>query len=178
MKIIKFVIIAAATIIPLQSAHAQSGVVNAQLVFPDVDGFSDGLSIAVGYEIPVPNVHPNFSAEGELTKSISSPDSGGLDFSYYSLSGYGKYTHKVDPNFNLYGRVGLTYTSAEVDVTYLCLVGGLPSTCTSSNSDTDTSLSLGFGMDYAINPQMDFTAGFTILHKDINHLSAGIKFKL
>ncbi len=178
MKTIKVMAAVAAIALPLQFAQAAEPAVNAQLVIPDVDAFDGGMSIAVGYEMPVPDVNPNFSVEGELTKSLSSPEVGGLDYSYFSLSGYGKYTHQVNPAVDLYGRVGLTYVKAEIDYAYTCVVGFTITTCSGSASDTDTGLSFGFGMNYEVNPQMDFTAGYTILHKDISHLSAGLKFKL
>lgn len=186
MKHIKIIAAAAAIALPLQFAQAQDATLNAQLVIPDVDGFDGGTSIAIGYEMPMPDVDPNFSIEGELTKSLSSPEVAGFEYSYFSLSGYGKYTHEVDTKFSLYGRAGLTYTKVEFDTTSVCyttqIVFGIPvqvpSACSTTASDTDTGLSFGFGMNYALNPQMDFTAGYTILHKDINHLSAGIKYKL
>ena len=170
MKHIKIIAAAAAIALPLQFAQAQDATVNAQLVIPSVDGFSGGMGLALGYEAPMPDVNPNFSVEGEFTTTISSPDTTifgtTIELSYYTLAAYAKYNHEVNPGLDIYGRAGLIYESVE-------LSGG-----GGSASDTDTGLSFGFGMNYEINEQMDFTAGYTIIESDINHLSAGIKYKL
>lgn len=178
MNSIKYLAAAAAMALPLQFAQAQDAAVNAQIVLPSITGYSGGMGVAVGYEAPMPQVDPNFSVEGEFTKSISNADDSYSDFfgtykveiDYYTLAAYAKYTMPVNPKMGLYGRAGLLYEKVEAKV----------STPFGSASDTssDTGLSLGFGMNYEINPKMDFTAGYTIIESDIKHLSAGIKFKL
>ena len=165
-------LVAAAMLLPLQIAHAANGdSLNAQLVMPDVSGFSGGLAVALGYEMPLTQVDPNFSVEGEFTTTISDPDdSVGLatwDISYYTLAGYAKYSLPVSPQLDLYGRLGLLYDSVTVKTNFA-----------GSSSDSDFGISLGFGGNYEINPKIDFTAGFTIIEPDINHLSAGIRYKL
>ncbi len=182
MKSIKIIAAAAAVALPLQFAQAAEPTVNAQLVIPDVDGFSGGMGIALGYEMPMPDVNPNFSVEGEFTTTISNPDTdmfgATVEISYYTLSGYAKYNHPINEQLDVYGRAGLRYGKSEAEVAYTCWTGTGLGTCTETASDTETGLSFGFGMNYGINEQMDFTAGYTVISSDINHLSAGIKYKL
>ena len=172
MKAIKVITAAAVIALPLQFAQAAGGdSVSAQLVMPDVTGFSGGMGIALGYEMPMPQVNPNFSVEGEFTTTISDPDDSAAgftwDISYYTLAAYAKYTHPVNQQLDLYGRIGLLYESLTISTNFA-----------GSASDSDFGLSFGFGANYEINPQMDFTAGFTVIEQDINHLSAGIRYKL
>ena len=182
MKTFKILAAAAAIALPLQFAQAEDATVNAQLVIPSVDGMSGGMGIALGYEMPMPDVNPNFSVEGEFTTTISSPDDSysdafgtlTLEASYYTLAAYAKYNHPVNEQLDVFGRVGLLYESVEAKVSGT----GFYSAAAGSASETDTGLSFGFGMNYEINQQMDFTAGYTIIESDINHLSAGIKYKL
>ncbi len=178
MKTIKTMAAVAAIALPLQFAQAEDATFNAQIVLPSVTGFSGGMGVALGYEMPMPDVNPNFSIEGEFTKSLSSPDNSGFEISYYTLAGYAKYSHPINAKLDVFGRVGLLYESVEMDYAYPCLVGFTFTTCSASASETDTGLSLGGGINYTLNPQMDFTAGYTIIESDINHLSAGIKFKM
>ncbi len=186
MKTIKVMAAVAAIALPLQFAQAEDATVNAQIVLPSVTGYSGGMGVALGYEMPMPDVNPNFSIEGEFTTTISSPDdsasAGGVtvtsELSYYTLAAYAKYNHPVNEKVDLFGRVGLLYESVEADYscsgnTFICSL-----TPSSSGKETDTGLSFGFGMNYGINDKMDFTAGYTIIESDINHLSAGIKFKM
>ncbi len=179
MKTIKVMAAAAAIALPLQFAQAEDATVNAQIVLPSVSGFSGGTGIALGYEMPMPDVTPNFSIEGELTKSISSPAASGFEYSYYTLAAYAKYSHPVNAKLEVFGRAGLLYESVEYDVQSCNFVFPVGLVCgTQSVSKTDTGLSLGGGINYKLNPQMDFTAGYTIIASDLNHVSAGIKFKM
>lgn len=169
MKTMKVLAAAAAIALPLQFAQAQDNSFNAQVVFPDVSGFSGGMGVALGYEA---GLDSNLSVEGEFTTTLSSPDhrypwGETLDVSYYTLGAYMKYTVDVSPEVGLYGRVGLLYESVEVSSDW----GG-------SASDNDFGFTLGVGADYALSQQLDLTAGFTIIESDINHFTAGIKYKL
>ena len=185
MKTFKILAAAAAIALPLQFAQAEDATVNAQLVLPDVDQMSGGMGIAIGYEVPMPDVNPNFSVEGEFTTTISSPDRSESVFgttitgevSYFTLAAYAKYNHPVNEQLDVFGRAGLLYSNSEVS--YSCsgtFCGSIP--MPGSDSETDTGLSFGFGMNYGINEQMDFTAGYTVITDDATHLSAGIKYKL
>lgn len=172
MKTMKVLAAVAAVALPLQFAQAQDGAINAQLVFPDVGlyGYDGGMGIALGYEA---NLDSNISVEGEFTTTVSDPDwnlPGGVKYelSYYTLGGYAKYTADVSPGIGLYGRAGLVYWDWEESNN----AGGY------NFSDSEFSFSLGFGANIALSQQLDFTAGYTILDNDLNHLSAGIKYKL
>jgi len=86
------------------------------------------------------------------------------------LGGYAKYTHEINDELDVYGRVGLLYASAE----WSCS----GTWCTGSSSDTDTGMSFGAGINYEFSDQMDFTAGYTDVADGITHMSAGIKYKM
>lgn len=176
---LKALAVASALIAPFSAAQAEESYVGAQLAIADVDGMDNGLALALSYGQALPNVHRNFSVEGEFTTTISDPDDtytiAGVtyraDLSYYTLAAYGVYNHPLNPKLDLYGRVGLLYES--VDVSVRDSLGG-----SASGSDDDLGISLGAGIDYSFSPQMDLTAGVTIIESDINHISAGIKYKL
>jgi len=171
MKAMKMFAVAATIALPLQLAQAAGETFNAQLVIPDVAGFSGGLGLALGYEMPIPQVAPNLSIEGEFTTTISDPDHSAGPFksevSYYTLAGYAKYNLPLTPQLDLFGRLGLLYEDVTISTNFA-----------GSASDSDFGLSLGFGIDYQINTKMDFTAGYTLIESDIDHLSAGIRYKL
>ena len=168
MKLSNKLVGSALLVLLSNNAMAESGdYVNAQLAIADVDGFSDGLAVVASYGIPMRDVHKNFSVEGEFTFTLIDPDRPGIEVSYFTLAGYGVYTHPVDDNFKLRGRLGLLYE--DVDVT-------LPGTGISA-SDGDIGLSFGFGVTYKLDKQMNLIAEYTIIESDISHLSAGIQYR-
>lgn len=146
----------------------------AQLAIADVDGFSDGLALVGTYGMKLPQVHPQFSVEGEITTTISDPDTSvagnTLEVSYYTLAAYAVYTHPVTDRVDLFGRGGLLYEDVSVDY-YHPLLGKY------SDSETDLGLSFGVGTNVALKENLDFTAALTIIESDINHLSAGVHFR-
>jgi hypothetical protein len=143
-----------------------------QAAISDVDGFSDGLTAVATIGAFIPQVDKNFSIEGELTKSISDPDTSvagyDLSVSYFTLAAYAVYTLPVNQKIDFYGRAGALYESVEAEY-YHPLVGK------TTADDDDFGLSLGVGTDIALTKNMDFTAGITLVEEDINHYSAGIR---
>ena len=173
MKTFNILATAAAIALPMQFAAAGDATVNTQLVTPIMAGYSGGMGIAHGYEVPIPYVSPNFSVEGEFTSTISSPNSsfwgGVLSVSYFTFAGYAKYNLEINEKLDLFGRAGLVYINSDV----AC------SDCVVADGDsTSSGVSFGVGINYEINPQVDFTAGYTVIASDTHHPSAGIKFKL
>jgi hypothetical protein len=146
----------------------------AQLAIADVDGFDNGVALVGTYGLTMPEVHPNFSVEGELSVSVSDPETSvagnTLSVSYYTLAGYGVYTHPVTPDFSLYGRGGILYEDVEAEY-YHPLVGKV------SDSDSDIGFSFGLGANVAATKTLDFTAGLTVIESDITHFSAGAHFR-
>ena len=151
------------------NAYAEPGdYMNLQLGISDVDGFSEGIAAIATLGRPMPHVHKNFSVEGEFTTTIVDPDTTVLgtdiDVSYFTLGGYGVYTHSIDPYTALRGRAGLVYYDTDVS-------GGV------RGSDDGLDLSVGFGLTYSLNKKMDLMAEYTIVESDIAHLSAGIQYR-
>lgn len=150
----------------------------AQLAISDVDGFGDGLALVGTYGMKLPQVHQNFSVEGEITASIDNPERNyagyNLEASYYSLGAYAVYTHPINQKVELYGRGGLLYLHSSVDYYTVDWFGNV---VVESTSDNDIEPTLGFGTNVAISDGFDFTAGATIISDDITHLGAGVQFK-
>lgn len=151
------------------NAYAQPGdYMNLQLGISDVDGFSEGIAAIATLGRPVPDVHENFSVEGEFTTTIVDPDTTiagtDIDVSYFTLGAYGVYSHPLDPYTTLRGRAGLVYYDTDVS-------GGL------RGSDDGLDLSVGFGLTYSLNKKMNLMAEYTIVESDIAHLSAGIQYR-
>jgi len=148
------------------ASYAESGdYMNLQLGISDVDGFSNGLAAIGTFGRPVPNVHENFSVEGEFTTTIIDPDRPGIEVSYFTLGAYGVYSHPLNQYAKLRGRAGMVYYDTDFTGT-----GG-------SGSHDDFELSVGFGATYNLNKQMDLIAEYTIIESDISHLSAGIQYR-
>jgi len=106
-----------------------------------------------------------FSAEAEISKSITSPSysigSTSIDISYWSLGGYGAYTHPINDEITVKGRLGLVYVSSEASG------GGF------SADDSNTELAFGVTGTYAFKDDMDIIAEFTKID-DLSHIGIGI----
>jgi len=152
-----------------QAQTPQEQYAKIQLAIADVDGFDNGLALVGTYGLKMPQVHPNFSFEGELTTTISDPETSffgtTLKASYYTLAGYGVYTHQATPKLALFGRAGLLYEDVSIDTPF------------GSGSSSDFGLSFGVGANVAMQRNLDFTAGLTIIESDINHISAGVNYR-
>ncbi|MDZ7661307.1 outer membrane beta-barrel protein [Thiohalophilus sp.] len=151
-------------------SYAESGdYMNLQLGISDVDGFSNGLAAIGTFGRPVPNVHENFSVEGEFTTTIADPDAtiagNSVEVSYFTLGAYGVYSLPLNQYAKLRGRAGMIYYDADFSG-----AGG------PYGSDDGFELSVGFGATYNLNQQMDLIAEYTIIESDISHLSAGIQY--
>jgi len=146
---------------------------NAQLAIANVDGFDDGIALVGTYGVHLPQVHPNFSVEGEFTTTVSNPETNTwgnkLEISYYTLAAYAVFTQPLTPQLSVYGRAGMLYEDVTADAY-------IPGFGTVSSSATDTGLSFGVGGNFSLSKQMDITAGLTVIESDINHLSAGLRF--
>lgn len=175
MKINKLVVAIAAAL-PMQMAFAQDSALSAQLAISDVAWADNGLALVVGYEMATPKLPKNLSLEGEFTATIDNPENryvapfSGIvysaEYSYYTLGGYMKYTLPVSPSFSAYGRAGLSYVNDSYDGYYGgSTIGGI-------------GLSVGIGANLKVSQRMDLTAGFTSIDSHIDHLSAGIKYRL
>ena len=183
MKLHQLIIATALTALPLQLVQAQSPAINAQLAATDISGMNTGLALMVGYEHPIPALHENFSVEGELSTTIMNPENTyaiGLatykeELSYYTAGVYAKYSHPINQDFSVFGRLGVHYENITYKRSF------------NNYSETKTALgrNLGLGADYNLTPKMAVTAGATLIDTDVNfyssdikHISVGVKFKL
>ncbi|MFP3875019.1 MAG: porin family protein [Thiohalophilus sp.] len=152
------------------TSYAESGdYMNLQLGISDVDGYDEGLAAIGTFGRPAPNVHENFSVEGEFTTTIADPDAtiagNSVEVSYFTLGAYGVFSVPLNQYANLRGRAGMIYYDTDV-------AGAAP-----YGSDDGFELSAGFGATYNLNQQMDLIAEYTIIESDISHLSAGIQYR-
>jgi hypothetical protein len=184
MNINKVLLCSTALLLPVQFAHAQEApAINAQLAATDISGYNTGLALMVGYEHPIPALYKNLSVEGELAATVMEPEDsytlGGTGYndtlSYYLASVYLKYTHPLNAQFSIYGRVGVHYENITYHSDFF----------NTTTTDTGLGRNLGIGANYHFSPAMDFTLSATLFdtdsnnfNTDIKHISAGIKFKL
>lgn len=141
----------------------------AQGALASVDGgYDNGISGVFTYGVRVPEMHKNFSVETEFTTTILKPEKNGsgpgagTEVSYYTLAGYGVYSHPLNNKFHFRGRLGILYEDVEA--------GGA--------SDDDVGLSFGIGFTANMSKTSRFILEYTVIESDITHLSAGLQFKL
>jgi len=142
----------------------------AQGAMADVDGYDSGIGGVLTYGVRVPELHKNFAVETEFTMTLFEPDAkvGGTTYevSYYTLGAYGVYAHPLNEKFHVRGRFGILYEDVEV------------SSAVSSQSDDGFELSFGFGITAGLGKESRVILEYTVIDSDINHISAGIQFKL
>lgn len=136
----------------------------------DVDGYDSGIAGIATYGIRVPEMHKNFSVETEFSMTFIEPEGkvGGTTYeaSYYTLGGYGVYSHPVSEKFHVRGRLGVLYEDVEI------------STAAGSKTDDGFELSFGAGITVGLSKGSRFILEYTVIESDINHISAGMQFKL
>lgn len=141
-----------------------------QAALADVDGYDSGIAGIATYGIRVPELHQNFAVEGEFGMTFVEPEGkvGGTTYevSYYTLGAYGVYAQPLSEKFHVRGRLGVLYEDVEV------------STAAGSESDDDFELSFGLGITVGMGKESRFILEYTVIDSDINHISAGMQFKL
>jgi len=156
-----------------------SGVANAQPynryttfqgALADVDGYDSGIAGVATYGVRVPELHKNFAVEGEFAMTFIEPEGkvAGTTYevSYYTLGAYGVYAHPLSEKFHVRGRLGVLYEDVEVN------------TAAGGRSEDDFELSYGFGFTAAMGKSTRVILEYTVIESDINHISAGLQFKL
>ena len=125
----------------------------------------------------MPEVHPEFTVEGEFTTTIQNPDDSynfpfvgkvSAELSYYTLAGYGVWNHKATPTVTFKARIGLLYESLEEKIKGFGY--------SDSATDTNIEVSYGFGAVFDIKKSVDIIAEYTVIESDISHLSAGVQW--
>ncbi|QKT03409.1 porin family protein [Ectothiorhodospiraceae bacterium 2226] len=180
-KILAAALVAAGATFSLH-AGAQETYFGAQLGIADVSGFSDGTALILTLGQDRSDVTPGFSIEGEFTTTLSDPDvtfrngpwTDTFSVSYWSIGGYGAFRHALNEQLSLRARAGLLYHKYEVEWTE-SFEGDVVSTM--SGSDSDIELSFGFGVLYAVNPNLSIVGEYTRISSDVNHLSAGVQYR-
>ena len=96
---------------PAVAADSPLGYLNMTGAVADMENLDNGLSGVLGLGFPLDNVDPNFSIEGELSKSIIAPESDGQagDIDYFTLGGFAAYRLPVTDSVALRGRAGLVH---------------------------------------------------------------------
>ncbi len=167
-----FVVLAAAALLVAGAASAEpfNRYMTLQGALADVDGYDSGIGGVATYGVRVPEMHKNFSVEAELTKTFVEPEGRYLgstwEVSYYTLAGYGVYSHPVTERFHLRGRAGLLYENVKV------------SSPASSKTEDDFKISFGLGFTLNLSNESRFILEYTVIDSDINHISAGMQFKM
>ena len=112
----------------------------------------------------------NFSVEAEATSTLVEPKGtvAGTTWeaSYYTLGGYGVYSHPLSEKFHLRGRLGVLYKNVQV------------SSPTESKKEDGFELSYGLGFTVGLGEASRFILEYTVLDTHINNFSAGVQFKL
>jgi len=144
------------------SAWAQSreAYVGGGLALQDADTSDDGMAIVARGGVGLPELSQkmagNWSAEGEITRSLISPEAGGNDLDITSFGAYALYKFPIQ-RFHLRGRAGLVFKNLDLDGR--------------AGDDDELDFSAGFGAGYRVAPNVDVTVEYTFLMDDVRHVS-------
>jgi hypothetical protein len=158
---------AALTATPVAAADSPLGYLNMTGAVADVENLDNGLSGVLGLGFPLNNVDPNFSIEGELSKSLIGPEHdgpGGGDRDYFPLGGFAAYRMPVTDSVALRGRAGLVHLDWESD----------------RAADDELGVALGVGATWRLQGNFDLLGELTIMDTDpdLNHFSVGVQYWL
>lgn len=157
---------AALTAAPAAAVDSPLGYLNMTGAVADMEELDNGLSGVLGLGFPLDNVDPNFSIEGELSKSLIGPESDGRagDFDYFTLGGFAAYRMPVTDSVALRGRAGLVHLDWENDFA----------------ADDELGIGLGVGATWRLQGNFDLLGELTIMDTDpdLNHFSVGVQYWL
>lgn len=142
----------------------------------DLGNLDTGLvwTAAAGVQLDE-TVLPNLSLETEFATTLLAPSEEfntgfgkvETEVSYFSLAGYGKYTHAINEQLSLAGRVGLAYVDVEAEVS------GSNGFTSGVASASDSSIELAFGGELGYQLQdVKLIAGITFIG-DISNYTLG-----
>jgi hypothetical protein len=157
---------AALTATPVAAVDSPLGYLNMTGAVADMENLDNGLSGVLGLGFPLDNVDPNFSIEGELSKSLIDPESDGRagDIDYFTLGGFAAYRMPVTDSVALRGRAGLVHLDWESD----------------RAADDELGIGLGVGATWRLQGNFDLLGELTIMDTDpdLNHFSVGVQYWL
>lgn len=169
-SVLAFLIVTGLMVTGMVQAEPFNRYYSLQGALADVDGYDSGIAGVATYGIRVPEMHKNFSVETEFSMTFIEPEGqvAGTTYevSYFTLGAYGVYSHPVSEKLHLRGRFGLLYEDVEV------------SSAAGGKSDDDFELSFGGGISVGLGAESRFLLEYTVIESDINHISAGLMFKL
>ncbi|MDH5376950.1 MAG: porin family protein [Gammaproteobacteria bacterium] len=152
----------------------------AGLGFLQVTNLDNGMSLVANAGKAMPDIHKNFSVEGEFTYSLSPASKGDsilkIESSLMSLGGYGVYTHEINRELSVRGRAGLNYNSAENKTTGSAC--GLAFVICPSGSESKIELGFGVGASYQVNKGMAATFNYTKMNSDSTMIAFGVKMDM
>lgn len=129
------------------------------LALQDVDGHDSGSAMVLrgGYDLfpPTSRMIGSLALEGELTRTLTSPESGSRELDITSFGTYAAYTFPIQ-RFLLRGRAGFVYQNFDFE-------GG-------GGDDDELDLSAGLGAGYRVTRNFDVTLEYTFMGDDVSHL--------
>jgi len=145
---------------------------SAGMAMENISNYTDGgFAFIANAHKNYPDVHENFSIEGAFSYTLSPASysffTSKVESKVMSLGGYGVYTHQVDKDMSVHGRLGLAYASVESTASGCSI-------CSGKGSSTD--LSFGVGADYKMDKEKTLFATWRTI-KEITHIGAGVKMK-
>ncbi len=141
-------------------AQSREAYVGGGLALQNADTSDDGMAVIARGGVGLPELSQkmagNWSAEGEFTRSLISPEAGGNDLDITSFGAYALYKFPIQ-QFHLRGRAGFVFKNLDFDGR--------------AGDDDELDFSAGFGAGYRVAPNVDVTVEYTFLMDDVRHVS-------
>ncbi len=138
-----------------------------------VDVLDSGFALVLNGGVPFMQVGPGtLAVEGEFTYSLAGPSLGDWEWTMMNLGAYTAWKFDINKQFYVKPRVGLVYTSVDLDYS------GPHSGYIGSGSDSSIGLSVGVAGGYVINKNWDATVAFNanLSDYDANYLVVGAQY--
>lgn len=146
--------------------------------FADVGLDDSALTLTGTYGLELPNVHPMLSFEADMLLTLADGESEfkniygstTVEASVFGLGGYlvGSYDELQVENLVPYVRVGLAYTSAEVEASN--------SVASASGDDSSIGLGLGIGARYQVADRIEILAEYNSTDVDVMNIGVHYEF--
>lgn len=122
----------------------------------------DGIAGLFRFGAKMDEALPGFGVEGEITRSLVDPETGGGNgITYTTFGGYAVYSAPLpDRRVSLRGRLGLVWVDADPE---------------RGSSDSDMEISWGFGAEYRVSSEVSVFADYTRMAPSLGHLNLGVQ---